>query len=150
VKVVLKHEDARVGPWACKRLETTWLPGRGSCIGLEEDGQVIAGVLFDSFNGASMCMHIAAIPGKRWLNREFLWLCFAYPFLQLRVNKVFGPVAEGNLQSRRFCEKLGFVLEATLSDAHPSGGLLIYSMTRSQCRWLRRSPYVKTGCPAPT
>lgn len=140
-KKLIIEQDERLGPWICAQLETDWLPGRGSCIGMEEDGDIVAGVLFDSFNGASICMHVAALPGKRWMNRELLWTCFAYPFLQLRVRKILGFVAEGNRVARAFDEHLGFVREATLTNAHPSGALIVYSMTRSQCRWLEEGSH---------
>lgn len=142
MKQLLLNANLLLGPWICERLDTDWLPGRGECIGLADSGRIVAGVLFDSFNGASVCMHIAAEPGSQWMNRKLLWVCFDYPFNQLKVSKILGLVAEGNTAARRLDEHLGFVREATLRDADPSGDLLIYSMTRSQCRWLNmRSPF---------
>ena len=105
-------------------------------IGLEEDGVLIAGVKFDNFNHASVCMHVAAVPGKRWMTREYLWTSFDYPFNQLKVRKILGLVAETNTVARRFDEHLGFSLEATIKDASPDGDLLIYSMTKDRCRFL--------------
>lgn len=105
-------------------------------IGLEEDGELIAGVLFDNYNGASICMHVAAVPGKRWLTREFLWYCFYYPFVELGVKRITGLVPESNLAARRFDEHLGFRLEARLEDAHPDGDVLVYKMTKADCRFL--------------
>lgn len=105
-------------------------------IGLEQDGELIAVVLFDGYNGASICMHVAAVPGAHWMTREYLYFCFAYPFRQLGVKKILGLVGSGNLPARRFDEHLGFVLEATLKDAHPDGDLLVYGMHLEACRWL--------------
>jgi len=112
-------------------------------IGLEEDGSLIAGVKFDNWNYASICMHVAAIPTKRWMTREYLWFCFYYPFIQLKARKIIGFVAESNLEARRFDEHLGFRLEHSIADAHPSGCLLIYSMTKDQCRFLERRHGIK-------
>ena len=114
----------------------TWSPGRGQALGLVEDGRIIAGVIFDSWNGASLCMYVAAVPGARWMTREFLRLSFAYPFQQLGCKKLLGLVGSGNKAAQRFDEHLGFVLEATLEAAHPDGSLLVYSMTKEQCRWI--------------
>jgi len=114
-----------------------WTPGAGSTIGLiDDDGQPMAVACFDNYNEANINMHIAAVPGKRWLTREFLWYCFFYPFEQLKVKRITGIVASNNAAARRFDEHLGFTLEATLKDAHPGGDLLVYCMTREQCRWL--------------
>lgn len=105
-------------------------------IGLEQDGRLIAGVKFDNWNGASICMHVAAEPGCRWMTREMLFAAFDYPFNQLQARKILGLVSASNERARRFDEHLGFMLEATLTDAAPDGDLLIYSMTRQQCRFL--------------
>lgn len=137
--------DDAVGHWIMARTDGAWAPGQGRAIGLEENGRLIAGVAFDSFNGASCCIHVAAVPGKRWMNREFLWVTFAYPFLQLNVKKLLGPVGSLNVEARAFDEHVGFVLEAALKDAHPDGDLLVYSMTRDQCRWLNIKRYAPHG-----
>lgn len=114
-------------------------------IGLEEDGELIAGVLFDYYNGASINMHVAAIPGRRWLTREFLHFCFWYPFEQLKVKRITGLVPASNMEARRFDEKLGFELEATLQDAAPDGDVFVYRMFRHQCKWLEmRVQYEQT------
>lgn len=135
-KWVLLGEDDLVGDWVAKRTGGTYLPGSGPSFALCEGTRIIAGVSYDNYNGACMQMHVAAEPGARWLTREFLRICFAYPFKQCRVNKVIGLVGSGNEPARRFDEHLGFVLEATLKGAHPDGDLLVYSMDRAQCRWL--------------
>lgn len=122
-----------------------WVPGNGHAIGYEVDGELVAGVLFTDWNGASLQMHVSAIPGRMWLRREFLFTCFWYPFEQLRARKVFGVIAEGNADSLHFARNLGFVPEATLKDAHPSGALIIHGMTREQCKWLsKESTYGET------
>lgn len=107
-------------------------------IGLEEDGELIAGVVYDDYNGSNIWMHVAAIPGKRWLNREYLWFCFHYPFEQLGVSRVSGWVEEDNLEARRFDEHLGFKPEAVLAGAGSSGqDVIIYRMWRHECRFIK-------------
>jgi len=106
-------------------------------IGLKKDEQLIAGVLYEGFNGHNVWMHVAAVPGKRWLNREFLRACFAYPFVQLGVQKVRGYVEASNDDARRFDEHLGFRVEAVLEGAARNGGnVLLYVMDRSECRYV--------------
>lgn len=111
---------------------------RASGIGLEQDGRLVAGVKFDDWNGASVCMHVAAAPGAQWMTRAYLNACFDYPFNQLGVRKILGVVRSTNAAARRFDEHLGFELEATIAGAAPGGDLLIYSMTRDRCRFLNR------------
>ena len=134
-RILTGHEEI-FGPWMSARLGTTWLPGRGSIIGLWEDGVgPVAGCLYESCNGASIIGHLTGV-GKKWMNREYLWYCFHYPFEELKVTKILGIVESDNLDARRLDEHLGFTLEATLKDAAPKGDLLVYSMTKDQCKWL--------------
>lgn len=137
-KLVVGHDDI-VGPWVTERAGGTWVAGRGTTIGLWdcEAEELIAGTLFEDYNTAHVLMHVAAIPGRKWLCRQFLWACFDYPFNQLGCSRVTGIVPSCNLEARRFDEHLGFKLEATLKDAHPEGDLLVYAMWREDCRWLK-------------
>jgi len=107
-------------------------------IGLEENGELIAGVVYDDFNGSNVWMHVAASPGKKWLNREYLWFCFHYPFNQLGVNRVSGWVEVNNMEARRFDEHLGFKAEAVLEGAGRDGqDVIIYRMWRHECRFIK-------------
>lgn len=135
-KIVVGEAD-RVGAWVMAQNDAAWLPGQGQGFGVEDDsGELVAGVVFDNYNGVSMQIHVAAKPGVNWVSRELLRMTFSYPFGQLRLKKLFGLVGSTNLAARRFDEHLGFRLEATLKDAYPEGDLLVYSMTPEQCRWI--------------
>lgn len=120
----------------CERLGGNFDAINDRAIGLERDGSLVAGVVFDNFLGQSICMHVAA-EGSHWLTRDFLRAAFSYAFETAGVHKVIGPVDSTNTQARRFDEHLGFVLEATLSGASTNGDLCLYTMTRQQCRFLK-------------
>jgi RimJ/RimL family protein N-acetyltransferase len=106
-------------------------------IGLLRGGRLVAGVIFEGYNGCNVWMHVAAEPGARWLNRVYLRACFTYPFVVCGVERVSGYVDASNAASRRFCARLGFREEARLTGAAPDGGdVVIYAMWRPQCRWL--------------
>jgi len=135
---VIVFDVDRIGPWVCSRAGGTWVKGRGTGIGLERSGELIAGVLYEDYNRANIVCHIAGV--GNWLNREFLWTIFDYPFRQLKVKRITTTVAQSNTRSQRFTQHLGFTLEARLKDAHPSGDLFIYRMMAADCRWLRLKP----------
>ncbi len=106
-------------------------------LGLERDGQLIAGVIYEGFNKFNVWMHVAAEPGRRWLNREFLRYAFVYPFDELGCKRVSGYVNDSNADAKRFDEHLGFKPEARLTGAAPDGGdVVIYCMTRKDCRYV--------------
>lgn len=102
-----------------------------------KDEVLVAGVLYEDFNGANLLMHVAA-EGKYWLDRRYLWFCFWYPFEQLRCKRVTGVVPATNEQAIIFDQHLGFKLEAVLKDAHPTGDLNILVMRKEDCRWLEK------------
>ena len=137
MKHVITGADHIIGPWVMEQTDGQWINGRGSTIGLLDDNAIVAGCVFSDCNGASIMLHCAGA-GKSWLNREFLWYTFYYPFEELKVNKIISPVESTNSQCRKFIEHIGFSVEATLLDASPKGDLLIYTMSRSACKWLIR------------
>jgi RimJ/RimL family protein N-acetyltransferase len=132
-RIILGH-DKLVGELVAKATHGEYMPTEYA-IGLAKDNEIIAGVLYNGYNIATICMHVAAV-GKHWLNRDFLYACFAYPFLQLKVNKVLGYVNSLNLEAQRFDEHLGFVKECAIKDGAPGADLIVYSMTKAQCRWI--------------
>jgi hypothetical protein len=137
VRRLLVGYDIAVAGWVAERVGCRGFP-YPQAIGQLEDGKLIAGVVWDSWNGASMQIHVASETGADWLDRVFLRESFRYPFEMCRAAKLIALVNSYNERSIQLVTKLGFVREATLREAHPDGDLLVYTMTKSQCRWLER------------
>lgn len=107
---------------------------KGLC--LTRDGDVIAAVIFDDFNGTNVFMHCAAKPGKKWLNRHFLHEAFKHPFVTLGANRITLWIEKTNIASRIFARHLGFHHETTLEGAAQDGGdVVIYRMFKQDCRY---------------
>jgi hypothetical protein len=109
------------------------------CIARVEDGKLMGGVLYQRYTGASIGLHVASFD-PLWVNRDMLWVCFHYPFVQLGCKKMFGEVPESNSKALEFDLKLGFKEEARIKDVFPDGDLIVLSMVREDCRWLRLKP----------
>ena len=130
-------QDERVLKWVGDRTDEDDFGPGSIAIGLEEDNELIAGVAFNMYTKASICMHVAAMPGKRWMTKDFLWRSFAYPFIQLGCNRVTGLVREDNFVAQKFDEHLGFKREGLLRRACTDGqNMILYGMLREECRWL--------------
>lgn len=127
-------DAAKVGPWVCERTGGQYDPACSSAIGWEQDGSLVAGVLYDHYNGRSICMHVAI---EKPVTRGYTRACFAYPFEQLGVQKVVGLVDSTNEKALRFDKALGFVEEGRIADAGKHGDLVFLTMTRQQCRWIK-------------
>jgi len=107
-----------------------------TAIGLEQDGMIIAGVLYDNFTRVNIDAHIAG-EGRRWMTKRFLGEMFRYPFVQLGVARITCRIAASNADSLRLCQHMGFTWEGRIREALPDGeDLLILGMLRRECRWL--------------
>lgn len=124
-----------VGPWVCARGGGTWTNGRGTAIGKLKDGKLIAGVLYEDWNGANIVEHIAA--EGNWACRRFLNVMFDYPFNQLGVRRITAPVAATNIKCINLVTRMGFTLECTLAQANPDGDVHIFRMFKEECKYIR-------------
>lgn len=128
--------DPQVYAWMLTKMEATYAPEVSVNFGLEKDGEIVAGVVFDHYNGSSIAAHIA-IKNKFCLTKEFLQVCFSYAFDEAKVKKIIGFVCSTNAAAIKLDQHLGFVCEGILKDCTPDGDLLLYTMTRDQCYVLR-------------
>lgn len=118
------------------------IPGLARCdgmrgIGLRRHGDLVATAIYEGFNGQNIWVHLAGLPGGRWMTRDFLRAGFAYPFKVCGVNRLSGYVNASNTDARRLNEHLGYEEEALLKGAAPDGGdVILYVMWRENCRFL--------------
>jgi RimJ/RimL family protein N-acetyltransferase len=124
--------------WVAKRTSEYGNFGAAVGIGVQKDGKLIGGVVYNDFNGPNVCMHTAAVSGTPWLTRTTLWRFFHYPFIELGCNRVTALVGQGNIKSRKLVFGVGFRIEAHLEGAHPTGDLIVYAMWRDRCRWINQ------------
>jgi hypothetical protein len=103
------------------------------------EGNVLGGVIYDGFTGGCIFMHQAGFDA-RWLTGNMVWLVFDYPFNQLHVNKVAGTINSKNEELLDFNRRLGFKEEARIKDAYPDGDMIVLTMDRAACRWLKIKP----------
>jgi hypothetical protein len=129
---MIDNDHSRVGRWMYSKGAGQWREG-STCIGLTHNGELVAGVMYDYFNGASVFANIA-ITGR--VTRTWLWYICAYPFNQLKCQVVIALVAGDNLKSQRFVTRFGFQPVAIIPQADPCGSMGIYALYRSQCRFL--------------
>lgn len=113
-----------------------WCRGQKGIV-LKRDGVVIAAAVYVEFNGSNVVVHLAGTPGRRWLNRDFLYWGFHYPFIQLGCKRITCWVESTNADSIKFVEHIGWSREATLSQAGREGSdVYIYKMFREDCRYV--------------
>lgn len=124
-------------PFLCRMLDYA-ASAQAVCVvsAIADTGKPLAGVIFDSYNGATIHAHIW-IDAELKPHREWYSAIFDYPFRQLEVVKIIGQVSSNNLEARKLDENFGFVLEAEIKDYYDDGAsLMVYTMTKDQCRVL--------------
>lgn len=106
----------------------------------------MGGVIYESLTGGCIFMHQAGFH-KNWLVGNMMWIVFDYPFNHLQVSKVAGTINSKNEELLAFNRRLGFKEEARIKDAYPDGDMIVMTMDRAACRWLKIKPKVYEDVP---
>lgn len=132
---LILDDPERVGVFVAERIarRSPWF--KAQAIGVEQNGQLVGGVVFENFTGRSIEIHVAGT-GKRWMTRRFIWAVFYYAFKQLGAEFLYGYVDSSNLDAQRLDEHLGFKRVAVLEGAANHGDLIVYQMKAEDCRFL--------------
>lgn len=111
-------------------------------IGHVQDGKLIAAVTYNNFrirpDGSFLTVEMGIYSvDKRWATRSYLNAVFAYPFIQLGLERVQTTCSAQNEEVIMFNQKIGFKPEGYHRKAWPLGGDSIsFSMLKEECRWL--------------
>jgi hypothetical protein len=134
---VFEDKD-RVGQWVADQVEQTASWGDFYAMGVEDgNGEILAGVVFNNFNGSNATAHIAV---KRF-TRLFPGLiehAFNYAFNQNKLNRVTGLVEADNEKALRLDWHIGFEVETTLRKGGAKGqDMIVLVMWPERCRWIQ-------------
>lgn len=127
------NDKERVGAFVAHEVKQTAAWGGFNAIGVERDGNIIAGIVVNNYNGSNATVHIAV---KHSLPRDFLPVCFDYLFNQCGLKRVTGLVPTDNPKALKFDKHIGFREEFVMKDGHPSGDMHVLVMFKDDCRWL--------------
>lgn len=112
-------------------------------LGLEVNGELQVGVVYENYNGHNVWMHVAKDPAARLrpkVTMEFIEYCFEYPFIEMGCDRVSGYVEASNAEAVALDEHLGFKTEAVLRGAASDGGdVILMVMWRKDCRFLKEN-----------
>ncbi len=112
------------------------------CLAALRDNQIVAGVVYHNYiedinDKPLFCeMSIYSID-RKWATRHNLKRLFAYPFIQLKLERVQAICSANDEGVIMFLKKLGFTKEGHHRKAHHDGGDAIsFGMLKSECKWL--------------
>lgn len=130
-------DTVRLKEWLCPRLKMVPTPQLQVIGNVDPITNDILGVVgYDDYTGASCTVHAAGEAG--WLSKTMLWVMFDYPFNQLNCNVILAATLSTNAHALKWNSKLGFKTECVLKGAHPRGDLVIRSLYKKDCKWLKR------------
>lgn len=148
---VLFGADRAVTKWVAARIPGFQIASEAKALGVVKDGQLVAGIVYERFNGVHIEASIAALPDVSWASRGTLFSMFHYPFGTLGCQVISVIVPMSNLASINLASKLGFEPEAIIRfAAHDGSDILVMKMYRKNCRWIqdgqkRRRPARSAG-----
>lgn len=135
---LLFDQKGRVGAWVAEQTAQLVSWGDFYAMGAEDDhGEMIAGIVFNNYNGSNATCHIAVAKPGKYLFR--LLEAFAdYAFNQAGVNRLTGMVPSDMPKVLAFDKHLGFEEEFVMVQGAPGGvDMHVLVMWRDTCRWLK-------------
>lgn len=139
MKKLILNDKQRINDWLWPRVGRESLftpPDQYQAFGIEQDGELIAGVAFTDFATNARCtMHCAGI-GKRWLTREFIHVCFDYVFNMAKCKVIVNIVDADNVESIDFTKHIGFTEMCRIPDGAGDMDLVVLAMHKSACKWI--------------
>lgn len=133
---VLFGADEMVGDFVKARVED-FEPRNYTALGVIRNGALVAGVIYHNFRKTDLEVVIAA-SSPNWCFPATMRTLFAYPFGQLRVQRMTALVGRKNKPSRKLVLGLGFKEEGCCRKAFFNGeDAMIYGLLRNECKFLR-------------
>lgn len=139
---MIHFDNVEHGERIARHIPRAYRPGFDHVISRTSDvtGELAGGALLGDFTGSMLYIHQAGF-SPRWGTPDLLWVVFDYAFNQVKALKVCGTIPSGNKQLLDLNLRLGFKVEAEIADGYPGGNsLLVMTMTRAECPWLRIKP----------
>lgn len=134
---VLFGADDLVVRWAGRAIPGFMPSPDAKALGVVHQGNLVAGAIYERFNGVHMEVAITAKHGSPWASRQVLKHLFGYPFVQMGCVAISALVPMSNLTSLNLATKLGFEPEAYVKFAAPDGSpMVVLKMFRENCRWI--------------
>jgi RimJ/RimL family protein N-acetyltransferase len=128
------ESSTEVGEWVCSHTGGGYHEACSNALGLRNGkGDLIAGVIYENWNGRSVFCHIA-IKGR--ITPAYLAAIADYPFNVCDVEKLIASVSSANSKALALLGKMGFTEEARIHNADTAGDIVFLTMTRDSCRFL--------------
>lgn len=134
--MIVYHDVEAMLDFAEKRIgNNTLFNDDARPIGWQRNGELAAVAVFYRFRPWE-CEVAFAVGQRRWFASAFAYAAFAFPFIQLELERMTCDVAASDKPARALARMLGFAREGRKRRLIPENDRLIYGLLRSECRWL--------------
>jgi len=125
-------ENQLLGKWASERLGCVF--EKYQTLGVVRGGQLVAVAVYHDYREGGI--HISFVSTTpRWASRRVLYgILVAYPFGQLKVNRITAVCRKKNKRVRRLLEGVGFKLEGLHRRGFPDGDACSYGLLKEDYR----------------
>lgn len=139
MKRFVVDNPGRVCQWVAERIGCApWNPDHAGAVGLERDGELVAGFVLDGYIANGHASMHSAVADKFALTRDFLHLFFDWAFHHLDLKVLINRVSSGNEASLKATAHLGYSEFARFPLAWDGEhDLVLFEMRRENCPWLR-------------
>jgi hypothetical protein len=135
-ELVLDQKE-RVGAWVAQKVGQSSDWGSFYAMGVEQNGEIVAGIVMNNFNGANATCHIAVDKPSKAMIKLFQEFCnYAFNFCKLK--RITGMVPSNEPHIIAFDKHLGFEEEFVMKDGAPGADMHVLVMRPDTCRWLRK------------
>ena len=126
--------DREIGMWISEKVDVEYVEG-DVCFGVEQDGKLIGGAMFNDYNGSNIYIH-QRMDSPYGMTRELLHAVFSFAFEFLKVRRVSAAVLGSNRKAIDLDLKLGFEVDGVLKKFLPDDDLIHMVMWPENCRYL--------------
>lgn len=136
VRYHVDHPDAL--KWASERCDGITFRDDAHSLARTVNDEFVGVVVYDTFGPNDCLVHVASDGRSRWMTREFIVRAMAYPFHQLKFNRITCLISETNQDSLILAQSFGWTLEGRQRKAamNRRDDLIMFGMLRAECRWL--------------
>lgn len=129
-------QDKPVADWVARQLGSNEENFFGPCTAIAvvgDDDEPLAGVVFAGYRPAYQSLEISmAAVSPRWARRGVIHALLAYPFEQLKCQRVQVTIPLGNKRAQRFCKGIGFVQEGVIRRGFGREHAVVMGMLRHE------------------
>lgn len=125
--------------WLCTKAGVRLWPDQSTNLSFWDDKGLMGGFLFERYTGVGGSMHVHFAGRRGWISRRVLKICAIYAYHQAEVAVLIGLVRSTDVETQKIDERIGFRRVGVIPNYFPDSDMIVYQMTREECRWLPKN-----------